>query len=282
MSIVKSPLRYPGGKAKLFPFVAGLISNHQLYSCVYREPYAGGGGLALNLLFGGFCKSIALNDVDPAIYSFWWSVVHRTEEFCRRVNHIEFSMDEWHRQKDVWSHPHLSSELDLGFATYYLNRTNRSGIIEGAGPIGGYNQKGTYKMDARFSIHDQLTIIGQIGRARDFISVSNLDAAAFIRSGPSSPAVEEFTYLDPPYYVKGQRLYRNWYNHDDHVSIADLIREHPGFWMVSYDDVPQIRDIYAWAEPITISLQYSAGPITIGKEVIYLSDRFNQNIASAA
>lgn len=273
MTVTKSPLRYPGGKAKLFPFVAKLISDHKLFSCVYREPYAGGAGLALNLLFSGFCRSIALNDLDPAIYSFWWSVVHKNDEFCKRVRNIVFSIEEWRRQKDIWSCPGSASEVDLGFATYYLNRTNRSGIIDGAGPIGGYDQTGPYKMDARFSMADQLSTLKQIGEASRFIEVTNVDALTYVdehlREG------EEVVYLDPPYYIKGQRLYRNAYSHEDHLAISRIMKGHNGYWIVSYDDVPEIRDMYRWAEPISLTLQYSAGPVVLGQEVVFLSDRFD-------
>ena len=270
MTVVRSPLRYPGGKAKLFPFIAELIEANGLHNCSYKEPYAGGAGLALNLLFSGFAKSIHLNDVDPALFSFWWSVVHRNREFQARVKNIVFSIDEWHAQKEIWSSPDTSSELDLGFATYYLNRTNRSGIIEGAGPIGGYDQNGPYKMDARFSMSEQLTIINLIGTASNVIEVSNYDAINYISEKTGGDL--ELVYLDPPYYIKGQRLYRNSYSHDDHKAIADLMKSRTGNWMVSYDDVEEIRSLYEWSEPITIFLQYSAGPVMLGKEVLFLSD----------
>lgn len=271
MVVIRSPLRYPGGKAKLFPFVSSLIEKNGLHSCTYAEPYAGGAGLALNLLFSGFCKSIALNDLDPAIYSFWWSILNANEEFLSRLHDITFSIDEWLRQKERWSRPDGGSKVDLGFATYYLNRTNRSGIIEGAGPIGGYKQDGAYKMDARFSLGEQVAVIKAIGSASNVIEISNLDASQFIQRRGEHDS--DFLYLDPPYYVKGQRLYRNSYEHEDHESIAALMRAHKGFWMVSYDNAPAIRGMYSWSRAIDIKLQYSAGPVMLGEEVVFLSDR---------
>ncbi|WP_082441606.1 DNA adenine methylase [Sphingomonas sp. Leaf33] len=270
MTVIRSPLRYPGGKSKLFPFMADLIARNSLYNCTYREPYAGGAGLALNLLFAGYAKSIILNDIDPAIYSFWWAVINRNSEFQRKVHDIKFNIDEWHNQKAIWLSPKSSNELELGFAAYYLNRTNRSGIIEGAGPIGGYAQSGTYKMDARFSLDDQLTMLQLIGSAKDRISVKNEDALSFISSNCGREP--ELTYLDPPYYIKGQRLYRNYYNHSDHEAIARLMKSYLRHWLVSYDDVDEIRQLYSWRTPVSLVLQYSAGPTVSGKEVMFLSE----------
>lgn len=282
MTVIKSPLRYPGGKSKLFPFLAQLINQNDLFEATYREPYAGGAGLALNLLFSGFCHSVSLNDFDPAIYSFWWSVVNRNDDFQTRVANIEFNIDEWHAQSEIWRNPNRTNELDLGFATYYLNRTNRSGIIGGAGPIGGYDQSGPYKMDARFSLNEQLTVLNSIKDAAHLIEVTNNDALEYI----SKPQIadRELIYLDPPYYVKGRRLYRNFYSHDDHITISKLMREFRGNWIVSYDDVPQIREMYEWSHPINVELRYSAGPVGLGQEVIYLSDslRIQDDISLAA
>lgn len=278
--VVRSPLRYPGGKARLFPFVANLISQNSLFDCDYAEPFAGGAGLALNLLFAGFCNSISLNDLDPAIFCFWHSVTERNDAFCELVEGITFSIDEWYTQREKWESHEKCSPLELGFAAYYLNRTNRSGIIEGAGPIGGYKQLGNYRMDARFSMGEQLSILKAIGSAASAINVTNLDAVTFIKKRDRREP--QFLYLDPPYYVKGQRLYRNSYAHNDHVEIAELVRQFRGNWMVSYDDVIEIRDIYSWSQPLEIQLQYSAGPVAMGKEVIFLCDRLRENQRLAA
>jgi DNA adenine methylase len=267
MTLIASPLRYPGGKARLFPFVADLIIRNSLYNSCYREPYAGGAGLALNLLFGGFCKSIGLNDIDISIYSFWRSVLHYNEEFCDLVAHAPLNIDEWYRQKEIWQNPHDASELSLGFATYYLNRTNRSGIIEGAGPIGGYQQLGNYKIDARFNRDAQITLLRYIGSARDVIEVSDDDASDYLARHLTG---DDLLYLDPPYYVRGRKLYRNFYDHADHALIANIMRHTAGNWIVSYDDTPPIRELYSWSTPIELRLRYTAGTSAIGDEVLYI------------
>ncbi|RYF30655.1 MAG: DNA adenine methylase [Comamonadaceae bacterium] len=269
--MIGSPLRYPGGKAKLFDFFVSLIEHNRLLGCRYCEPYAGGAGLALKLLSGGFVESVALNDVDEAIWAFWTSALNHNQDLCHLVENATLSIDEWYRQREVWRAKDLSDPLALGFATFFLNRTNRSGIIEGAGPVGGYEQGGRWRLDARFDRVKQAASISALAPFQSRISVSRLDALEFIEETLTSP--NTLTYLDPPYYVKGSKLYRNAYNHDDHVAVKLAVAgKRSGQWVVSYDAVEPILEIYSDWDPILYSLSYSAGASATGKEVIFLSD----------
>lgn len=266
-----SPLRYPGGKAKLFSFFVSLIQRNGLLGCRYCEPYAGGAGLALKLLSAGFVESVALNDVDAAIWAFWVSALHHNRELCSLIENATLTIDEWYRQREIWRSKDLGDPLSLGFATFYLNRTNRSGIIEGAGPVGGYAQAGRWRLDARFDPKKQAAAVEALAPFRSRIAVTRLDALDFISESLTDPGA--LTYLDPPYYVKGSKLYRNAYLHDDHVAVKDAVSRHcEGRWVVSYDAVAPIFDIYSDFDPILYSLSYSAGAIATGREVIYLSN----------
>lgn len=269
--MLASPLRYPGGKAKLFPYFAEVVKSNQLYSSKYCEPYAGGAGLALKLLSSGFVSSIALNDVDEAIYSFWKAIIEQGRAFCSLIDTVPLTIDEWHRQKAIWAAKDLDNVLELGFSAFYLNRTNRSGIIEGAGPIGGYAQQGRWTLDVRFNRQHLIEQIKKIMSCAHLITITNEDALDFAARQFEQP--ETFSYLDPPYYVKGSKLYRNFYEHSDHCQIQNLLKERrDAKWVVSYDDVPAIRQIYSDFDPITYSLSYSAGRKGAGSEVIYFSD----------
>jgi len=268
VSLVSSPLRYPGGKAKLFPFFAGLIEANNLFGCEYREPYAGGAGLALNLLAGGFVSRIHLNDIDPGIFAFWRTATRSAEALCSLVSAAQISIDEWYRQREIWRRPDRHSEIELGFATLYLNRANRSGIIEGAGPVGGYHQSGALRLDARFNKRTVIERIQLVRELAERISVTNLDALDYIQS---SVGDGDLIYLDPPYYVRGQRLYKNFYNHEDHQRISERVRGLIGNWVVSYDDVVPIRALYEWATPLQLTLRYTAGNSAVGREVVFVS-----------
>ncbi|OUI94133.1 hypothetical protein HK13_06655 [Acetobacter indonesiensis] len=269
--MVSSPLRYPGGKSKLFKFFCDIIKANDLYNCSYCEPYAGGAGLAIKLLVNGFVKEISLNDIDPGIYAFWTSALYDTDNFCGMIENTPITIEEWLRQKAIWKNVDAANQLQLGFSTYFLNRTSRSGIIEGAGPIGGYKQDGKWKIDVRLIKDRQIENIKLLSNFREQISISNEDALKYIKNKLSKQ--ETLTYLDPPYYVKGSKLYKNFYNHEDHKNISLLLRKSKSRkWILSYDDVPQIRDLYHDFIPTTYYLNYSAGNKTKGKEVIYVSD----------
>jgi DNA adenine methylase len=162
----------------------------------------------------------------------------------------------------------------LGFSAFFLNRTNRSGIIEGAGPIGGYDQKSKWKIDVRLVKQKQVENIRALSRFSGQIKVTNLDALEYLHKAIN--VENSLVYLDPPYFVKGHKLYKNFYQPDDHIKIADeLKRRRKSKWVVSYDDVPEIRNAYTSFSPITYLLNYSAGEKSVGAEVIFMSDVLN-------
>lgn len=265
---MQSPLRYPGGKAKLFSFFVELIYENQFYPLTYCEPYAGGGGLALKLLSHGYVSKIELNDIDIAIVSFWRSILNETEEFCKKIFDTPLDVEQWKHQKSIYRSGNSASDLDLGFAAYYLNRTSRSGIIEGSGPIGGYLQNGNWLIDARMNRHTQVAQVVEIARFSSCISISNLDALSFCENRISSDS--HFTYLDPPYYVKGKKLYKNFYDHQDHLDISRFLKNNrDGNWILSYDYTKEILDIYDDFPATVYDLLYSVGDVGKGREVIY-------------
>lgn len=267
--MLASPLRYPGGKAKLFPQLAELIAHNGLFGADYVEPYAGGAGLALRLLTAGYVRTITLNDLDPALYAFWSSVLEHPDELCRLVKNCELSVDEWHRQRKIYVGQDLSDPLSLGFSAFYLNRTSRSGIIEGSGPIGGYLQMSRWTIDVRFNRATLSRLISSIATLRNQIRVTNFDAAELLIQIADDR--EALVYLDPPYYVKGQRLYKNYYAAEDHRGIAEIVTSRlSGHWLVSYDDAPAIAELYSPLEPIHFSLSYSAARKRVADELMFI------------
>ncbi|OCG38828.1 DNA adenine methylase [Gilliamella sp. Gris1-4] len=265
-----SPLRYPGGKSKFSPHIRNIIETNNIVGCDYYEIYAGGAGVALNLLTNGVCKNIHINDADPAIYSFWKSIINQPEDFLRLMYDTNISIDTWLKQKNILSNPNDHSILELGFAAFFLNRTNRSGILKG-GVIGGKTQSGQYKLDARFN-KDSLAIkIKKIGEQSKNINVTNKDAANLLTEIKTINNKSIFVYLDPPYYEKGQGLYRNYYNHDDHVKIREILDDVKFHWLVSYDNNENIKEIYKKYHQREHTLNYSAQLKMKAKEIIIYS-----------
>lgn len=238
------------------------------------EPYAGGASVALSLLFEEYASDIHINDLNRGVYAFWAAVLDQTEELCGRIAGAEMSMAEWQRQRAVLRAA-APDPLDLAFATFFLNRTNRSGIIDG-GVIGGQQQTGEWKLDARFNKPTLIQRIQKIARFRSRITLTRINAAEYLRSTvPALPAAS-FLYLDPPYYVQGSGLYETAYERKDHVEIARLVAKLRRPWMVSYDATAEIVGLYAAYEPLVYGLSYSAQDRYRGREVIFLRPDLEQ------
>ncbi len=255
-----SPLRYPGGKAGLTSFLASVIASNDLSECVYYEPYAGGAGAALNLLRQNVVSELFLNDADYRITSFWQSVLHESERFAERIRTVPLTIEEWHHQHDVCSRPRRYSRFDVGFAAFFMNRCNRSGVLTGAGPIGGYGQKGTWRMDVRFNRETLVERILAVAKLNDQINISCEDAIVFLKKRlPTGRGRERvFVYLDPPYVDTGQRLYLNCYKPEDHSQLAHYLgAQRVLTWIVSYDDSSLVRQLYAQHKISQLGIRYS-------------------------
>lgn len=270
MPVTDTPLRYPGGKSQLTPLVIDILKKNDLIYGEYAEPFAGGAGIALTLLLNSFVSRIYLNDIDPCIHAFWYSVLHHTEALVEKINTTPVTMDEWHLQRQVFMDCTCPDIMAKGFATLFLNRTNRSGILRG-GVIGGKAQEGNYKLDCRFNKDDLIRKIRRVALHKDQISLSCLDATAFVTIVVPQTSGYTLVNLDPPYYGKGPELYTNFYKPDDHASLAHAVGSIERHWMVTYDDTPEIRALYEQYPMYGSSLNYSAQVKRIGLELLVMS-----------
>ncbi|MEO2506669.1 DNA adenine methylase [Clostridium paraputrificum] len=267
-----SPLRYPGGKNKLSEYVKDLLYIKRLNNSTYVEPFCGGAAVALYLLINEHVSDIIINDYDRSIYAFWYSVINYTEELCQAIRDIDISIEEWHNQKRIQENKEEEDLFTLGLSTLFLNRTNRSGIIK-AGVIGGLQQSGSYKLDCRFNKEDLIKKIRVIGEYKDRIQLYNLDTKILIEDVINKVNKKMFIFFDPPYYKKGSGLYTNFFEHQDHVELANMIKNikyHS--WIVTYDNLEVIKRMYNTFLKETYKLNYSIKEKYKGEEIIMYSN----------
>lgn len=268
----RTPLRYPGGKQRLAPFIAEILEANGASGWGYAEPYAGGAGVAMELLLDKLVDRVYLNDSSRHIYAFWTSLLANPEGFCRRISRVTLSLEAWKRHREVVRNPEQHDLESLGFSTFFLNRCNRSGVLT-AGVIGGLEQTGRWRIDARFPRNELIKRVEVIAAKSDRISVSNDDAEDFMRKRVNRLSEQTLVYCDPPYYERAARLYLNTYEPNDHVRLATTVQEslkRP--WVVSYDRHPAIVKLYRQRRAFQYSLQYSAIRAYEGSEVFIFSD----------
>jgi len=257
-----SPLRYPGGKGRLAKFVSNLLARQSPRPKRYVEPFAGGAGVGLRLLVDEYVDEIVVNDLNPGIAAFWRAVFHRADDLLERLRSCEVTVEEWHRQRQVYlAEP--ADDVDLGFALFYLNRTNRSGILD-ARPIGGYEQTGRWRIDARFDRSGLEQRLRALARYGSRVSVNELDGIDLIESHLEEAAT--FIYADPPYLGKGDHLYLDTLRWEDHVRLAGLLRQ-GGRWLLTYDADPRVTDhLYHGLRCAEFSMSHSAAVQHVGQE----------------
>lgn len=267
-----SPLRYPGGKSKVYDYVKELVVLNN--TSTYIEPYMGGMGIALQLLVNNDVSMIMVNDYDKAIYAFWFSVLNYTDQLIEKIQSTPITIDEWKKQREIQQNKDKCDDLlVLGFSTLFLNRTNRSGILK-AGVIGGLNQDGQYKLDCRFNKEKNIKKIRLIASFKNNIRLYNMDAEKFIKLNISKTK-HSFTFFDPPYYTKGPGLYTNFYTHENHLSLSETIKKHMSSkkWILTYDISPEIFDMYKEFRNEQYYLNYSIAKPSQGIEYIFYASQ---------
>ena len=265
-----SPLRYPGGKWRLTDCFESVVKLNFDSPPVYIEPYAGGSSLALSLLFSGTVSEIYLNDLDPAIHAFWFCVLRHTQELCERIDRVAVTPQEWRKQKALYAKGSSVGTLALGFSTFFLNRTNHSGILNG-GMIGGKRQRGEWKLDARFNRHELIRRVQKIASFGDRIHLTCQDAVRFLTHRKFRK--NSLIYLDPPYFHAGRELYLNAYSPEDHAMVRDCVTHLQNAWVVSYDDTPEIRKLYRIHKCRPVRLLHTARSARLGREIMFFSRR---------
>lgn len=271
-NIFKSPLRYPGGKTCIYKFVTKLLEENDMVGINYAEPYAGGAGLALRLMMDEYVNEIFINDLDPSVYAFWYAILNNPDEICEWIEDVEVSVRQWEEYKEVQRQYKTVSTLELAKSTFFLNRTNVSGVISG-GPIGGMAQKGKYRIDVRFNKQELTKRIQVISRFARRIHLSNKEGKDFL-DNIERREEDIFIYLDPPYYQKGSDLYMNAFKDADHEALADKVRQLKKNWMVSYDNHEFILNLYKEENKVLYRLSQCASN-RIGDEVIIFDKRLS-------
>lgn len=267
-----SPLRYPGGKARLAPFFARLLEEQPDPPSIYAEPFAGGAGAALQLLFEERVSRVMINDLNPGIAAFWRAVTEHSDEFAEIVEKMEVTLDTWSWARDTYaSRGSALSDLDLGMATFFLNRCNRSGILH-ARPIGGMRQDGKWKIDARFNRTALAQRIRRIGDYRTRISVSELNAIDFIAKVDDLDPAEVLMYVDPPYLGQGDALYMNSLSLPDHEALAVSLNASRARWVLTYDADDRVTSsLYTGLRCLEFRIAHTAARQHVGVELAVFS-----------
>jgi len=265
-----SPLRYPGSKQALVPYVIRFLKENRLHTEHWYEAFAGGASISLSLLKREVVKQATLIEKDPLIYAFWECVRSDPAILCERIRTLDVSMKTWKRFQKFREPDAVSKYplIDLGVAGLFFNRTNYSGII-GANPIGGMSQESEYKINCRFTKNTVITRICEAASVAKRLTVIHGDAVSHLRQRKDTILNKKaVVYIDPPYYAQGQKLYRYHFFDKDHQRLARFLNSSEFPWLVSYDNAPFIAGLFREKLQKPIRLQYTVRQARSAEELI--------------
>jgi len=267
-----SPFRYPGGKGKLSKFLALSIVTNNLQGCTLTEPFCGGAGGTLPLLMSGLIGKLRLNDINPGISGFWHSIKNNPDALIKMIETEPVNIDAWHHWRNIYFSETGSSTLEKGFAAFFLNRTNRSGMLH-AGPIGGRAQIGDYLIDCRFTRETLIKRVEKIALFSKKITITSKDAVKSI-SGLSS---DSLIYADPPYVKEGKNIYDEFcFSEKNHMRFSKALKRNKSHWILSYDDHPLIHKLYSTSGINIVELSYAINKARVGRELLIASANSRQ------
>jgi DNA adenine methylase len=251
---MKSFFRYPGGKSRIAHQIVKEMGNIQ----EYREPFFGGGSIGLEVLESlPLGADVWVNDKYPPLASLWKMIIEDPYPLMDRISEYVPTVDDFFRIKQIFlGMPEILSEEERAMMCLVLHQISFSGLgVKAGGPIGGKTQKGTYKVDCRWSPR---TLNAKILKAHRLFQRANVTCTAVDYVRLLEDATPQTTvYLDPPYYVRGNDLYQEPFSVQDHEELAVILRGLDCKWFISYDDCPEIRDLYSWAKIIEFKRQYA-------------------------
>jgi DNA adenine methylase len=252
-------MRYPGGKAKIKKIILSHLKERYNPSLSYIEPFFGGGSIGLNFLKEIKPRHIWINDADYGLWCLWMSVINKPEIMKKKVMEFTPSVDAFYEFRDTLLAPKpilcLWDDIcEYGFKKLALHQISYSGLgTKSGGPLGGKEQKSKYKINSRWSAAN---ICKKINRIFDLFSGIDLDCTNtdFEHLLNSEDAL---IFLDPPYYEVGNSLYQCGFTIEDHVRLSNILMKTSNRWVLTYDDHPEIRNLYSWAKIEEISMTYT-------------------------
>lgn len=271
-----SPLRYPGGKSDFIKTAIQIVKDNNLSAMSMVEPYAGSAAISLGLIEAGIISHTTLVERDPLIYSFWKAVFEHTDDLVAAFLELPITLDTWESFKPFLNikEPLPDQIVKLGLAGLFFNRTNFSGILN-AGPIGGKGQKSAYPIDCRTNKKELISRIRKIASFSKQVNTEFGDAVEIIKRYKDQENL--FFYLDPPYFVKGESLYRYFYKLKEHKELARALINARFSWLLSYDDHHVIEFLYEDFYVKRHAFQYSAGSPKNHSELLISSFEIEQS-----
>lgn len=274
-----SPLRYPGGKARMAPYLAAMFAEQVSVMDVevWLEPFAGGAGAGLSLLDDDAVGEIWLTEKNPALAALWRAMLTENETLATHVEQTVPDLDLW-----AWARSQVAAaarpgttDADTGFAALVLNRCSRSGMVNPrVGPIGGKSQNGPWTLASRWNAPALAERIRHVGSLSGRIRFTEGDAVTAIADLADSGIEDEvIAFVDPPYLREGNRLYANGMDAADHQRLADALNASPVRWMLTYDDEPTVAaDLYPHRRVLAYRIANTANRARIATEHAVVSD----------
>ncbi len=247
MQNIKSPLRYPGGKSRAVSQIAGYIPTD---FSEYREPFLGGGSVFLYIRQKFPNMKFWINDLNYDLYCFWKYAQMSCKELVSEIKKIKQEYKNGRELFEEFTNADVTnlSEFERAVRFFVLNRITFSGTVDS----GGYSQKA---FEGRFT-DSSIERVALLENMLEGIKITNSDYRELLKESGE----DVFLFLDPPYFstVKSRLYGKNGILHTsfDHNEFSQELKSCDHRWLITYDDSPEIRKNFSFANIYEWQLQY--------------------------
>lgn len=276
-----SPLRYPGGKGRMGPYLADLMASQYglLEVEIWAEPFAGGLGAGLHVLAADVAEEVWFCETNPALAALWRMIRTDLDDLARRIELTNPTIDLFYASREMVKNAATTGghdDQELAVAALILNRCSRSGIVApNVGPIGGKDQAGKYTVKSRFDPAKVAARLRALSPYTQRLRQYDCSGIEFLRGLDGGVGIEEemLAFVDPPYTDVGNDLYGRGMSVAEHRELAWILNTSPMRWALTYDATPHIwTDWYPNRAVMEYGISHSAHKQHADTEYLIVSD----------
>lgn len=230
-----------GGKSQLARQIIGLMPPHHCYCEVFA-------GAAWVLFKKTRAPVEIINDANGDLINLYRCIQHHLPEFSRQFDLLLISRDEYERQKQI--DPSTLTDIQRAARFYYLLRLGYGGKIAGHHMALGPDRPPAVSM---------ADIEADLSAQHERLANVMVENQSYSRILTRYDSPRTLFYIDPPYWGCEDYYGKNLFSRDDFGHLREQLRQLKGRFILSLNNLPEVREFFAEWPQIQTSARWSVG-----------------------